>query len=148
MTLDEKLPIFLALTSLPPAIAWYHFRDLLERTAWTPLLVAVLLAVFSLPLLLAENFSRKNKGMFDWNWLDALLMGLAEVTAFVPGGGRLTALLPAALLRNYGREAAVKYAMFATLPFLAGSALYWLRGVDFHAPRPMPDLSWLSFSMA
>jgi undecaprenyl-diphosphatase len=110
--------------------------------------VAALLAAFSLPLLTAENFSRKNKGMFDWTWIDALILGIAQIAAFIPGCDRLTAMLPAALLRNFNREAAAKYAMFASMPFLAASSLFYLRGVSLHSPQPMPDLSWLSFSMA
>jgi undecaprenyl-diphosphatase len=148
MTLDERLPIFMALTSAPAGIVWYYFHDQLIQATWSPLVVAGLTAGLALPLTSAESWSRKNKGMFDWTWLDALLLGIAQIAAFVPGCGRMTALLPAALLRGFNREAAAKYAFFASMPFLIASAGYWLRDLDFHAAQPMAGTSWLSFSMA
>jgi undecaprenyl-diphosphatase len=148
MTLDERLPLFLLITSLPSGLIWYYFHEQLLNAEWSPWVVAALLGAFAIPLVTSENFSRKNKGMFDWTWLDALILGVAQMASFVPGCGRMTALLPAALLRNFNREAAAKYAMFASMPYLAGSSLYWLRGVSLHAPRPMADVSWLSFGMA
>lgn len=148
MTLDERLPLFLAITSLPAGIVWYYFHETLTQADWSPLVVAALLAAFSLPLLMSENLSRKNKGMFDWTSLDALLMGIAQVASFVPGCGRMCSILPAALMRNFNREATAKYAFFASMPYLAASTVFWLRGVSLHSPQPMPDVSWLSFSMA
>jgi undecaprenyl-diphosphatase len=75
-------------------------------------------------------------------------MGVAQVASVVPGCGRMCAILPAALMRNFNREAAAKYAFFASMPYLTASTVYWLRGVDLHAAQPMADLSWLSFTMA
>src|SRR6185295_9532328 len=97
MTLDERLPLFLTVTSIPPGLAWYYGHESLERAEWSPWLIAGLLVAFSLPLLMSENFSRKNKGMFDWTWFDALVIGVAEIAALIPGCGRMTAVLPAAL---------------------------------------------------
>jgi undecaprenyl-diphosphatase len=148
MTLDERLPIFMFLTSAPAGIVWYYFHEQLIQASWSPLIVAGLTAGLAIPLMTSENFSRKNKGMFDWTWLDALILGIAEIAAFVPGCGRMTALLPAALLRNFNRDSAAKYAFFASMPFLVASATFWLRGLDFHAAQPMIDTSWLSFAMA
>jgi undecaprenyl-diphosphatase len=148
MTLDEHLPLFLAITSLPAAGVWYYFHEQLIQAEWSPIIVAGLLAAFSVPLFMAENFSRKNKGMFDWTWLDALIMGVAQLASFVPGCGRMCAILPVALIRNFNREAAAKYAFFSSMPYLVGSTAYWLHGLDLHAAQPMPDLSWLSFIMA
>jgi undecaprenyl-diphosphatase len=148
MTLDERLPLFLAITSLPTGLAWYYGHEALERADWSPWLLAGLLAAFALPLLMAENFSRKNKGMFDWTWFDALLLGIAQMAALIPGCGRMTALLPAAMMRNFNREAAAKYAFFASMPYLAASTFVGLKGVELHSAQPMTDLSWLSFVMA
>ena len=148
MTLDERMPLFLAVTTAPIAIAWYYLHERIEELSWSPLVVAISLAVFGLPMVVGETMSRKNKNMFDWNGLDTLVVGLGQLLWIVPGCGRPAGQLPAAFFRNYSREAAVKYGLFAATPVLLASAIHLLRPVDFHAAQPMPDLSWLSFSVA
>jgi len=114
---------------------------------WSPMLVAGLIAFGGWPLFLAERRSRKNKGMFDWNWLDALIIGISGVFMFVPGGGKPEGFIPGALIRNYNRDSAAKYSFFIMFPLLATSAYMHLREVSFHG-GPAPDLTWLSFGAA
>ncbi|HLE00492.1 MAG TPA: undecaprenyl-diphosphate phosphatase [Bdellovibrionota bacterium] len=148
MMIDERMPIFIILTSLPVAVAWYYLRLPISEMNWNPFLISASLAVFSLPLWFVDSFSRKNKAMADWNSLDALLVGVTQIALLIPGCGLQVGTLIGALGRNYNREAAAKFAFFAALPVLAGSAAVHLRGLDLHASQPMANLSWLSFTMA
>ena len=151
MTLDERLPLFLFVSGIPLALGWFYLRPLIEGSAdWAnPSLVAGVLAVGAFPLILAERRSRKNKGMFDWNGLDALLVGITGLLMFVPGCGKPEALMPGALVRNYNREAAGKFAFFVMFPVLVVSAYLHLHEMGFHLHgAPSPDLSWLSFGVA
>jgi undecaprenyl-diphosphatase len=148
MTLDERLPFFLALTTLPPALAWIYLRERIGQLEWSPLWIAAVLALAGIPLILTDSRSRKTKGNFDWNWFDALLVGFCQIAELIPGVGRMTGLLIGAFMRNYTRESAVRYSLFASAPLLAGSAYQFLRDVNFHSPQPMEDTTWLSFYVA
>lgn len=148
MTLDERLPLFVTVTSIPTVAAWYYLREPMSQLFSSPGWIAIALAALGIPLFFADTLSRKNKGMFDWNWLDALLVGIGQSLMFLPGCGRATGALIGALFRNYNREAAAKYMFFASAPLLAGSTFMSLRGTDFQSAVPMPDLSWLSFAVA
>lgn len=148
MTLDERLPIFLAITTLPSLILWTYTRHQLEAFSNSPLLIAGSLAFFGLPLWFSDSLSRRTKGMFDWNWLDSLLVGIGQAFLLIPGCGRATGALTAGLFRNFNREAIAKYTFFAGLPVLVGVAFHQLRGVSLHAAAPAPDLSWFSFGVA
>lgn len=148
MTLDERLPLFLALTALPAGLAWFYSREWLAGIEWTPPLLAAVLVVSGMPLLFAESFGRKNKGMFDWSWFDCLFIGVWHVGTFVPGWGQITGALQGSLLRNYNREAAAKYGLFALTPILGATAFLKLRGVNLGDASPAEGLSWLSFAMA
>lgn len=147
MTLDERMPLFLAVTTAPLATGWYYLHERIEEMSWSPLVVAATLAVFGLPMVLGDSMSRKNKNMFDWNWFDALCVGIAQLLWVIPGCGRLAGQLPGAFFRDFSREAAVKYGLFAATPVLLASAIHELRPVDFHAAMPMEGLSWLSFGV-
>jgi undecaprenyl-diphosphatase len=148
MTMDERMPFFVILASIPPAIAWFYGHEFVESFELTWLRVAGLLALFALPLAFSDYWSRKNKRLPDWNWIDALFVGVLQCCFFVPGCGRMTAALTAACLRNYDREASAKFAFFASAPILAGLTLLHLKGLDFHAAAPTEGLTWLAFSMA
>jgi undecaprenyl-diphosphatase len=147
MTLDERLPLFLACTAIPIVIAQFYLKPFLDRVDWTPALIVGLLALGGWPLFFAERRSRKNKGMFDWNWLDALTVGITGIFIFIPGGGSPEGFIPGALLRNYNRESAAKYGFFVMFPLLATTAYVHFHDVAFHG-GPAPDLTWLSFGAA
>lgn len=149
MTLDERMPLFLFFSIVPLAASWFYLRPIIEaRADWSnPSLVAAVLAVGAFPLVLAERRSRKNKGMFDWNWIDALVVGITGILGLVPGCGLPEGLMLGALLRNYNREAAAKYCFFAMFPLLAASCYLFMREVSLHG-GPSADVSWLSFGVA
>lgn len=104
-----------------------------------------MLAGVALPLWFSERMSRRNKGMFDWNWFDSLCIGLTQIVGLLPGAGRNASAFPGAFFRNYNREAAAKYIFFAGLPFLAVQTFVHLRGGQLHEAIVAGELSWLSF---
>jgi undecaprenyl-diphosphatase len=148
MSLDERMPFFLIITTIPAAIAWYYLRgNEYVESLLAPHWLALGLFIFALLLGLSHSFGRKTKGMFDWNIIDALAIGLAQLLMFVPTCGRSTAVLSAGLFRNYNMEAIAKFSFFSAAPLLAGSAIYNLKYLDLHAPQPMADVTWFTFSV-
>lgn len=148
MTLDERLPIFIFFTSIPVAAAWFYLAPMISTQEWSPLLLSAILAAGGIPLFLADSSSRKTKGMFDWNILDTLVVGIFGIFFVIPGGGLPEGMMPGALFRNYNREAAAKYCYFAMFPFLLASTYLHFHQVQLHSGQPGPDLSWLSFVTA
>lgn len=148
MTLDERLPIFLTITSIPLAAATFYLQPLILGLDWNPGKISLALALFSIPIWMGDSTSRKNKGMFDWNWLDALWVGIAQSFAIVPGCGLITGILSGALLRNYNLEAAAKYSLFAITPVIATHAIIQLRGFSIHALTAAEGVSWLTFNVS
>lgn len=149
MTLDERMPLFLGIATVPIACVWYYFHDAIaSKLDDSPLVVSATLAGFGLLLWFSDSMSRRNKNMYDWNALDALVVGLSQVAGLVPGCGRMGAALTGGFFRNYSREAAAKFSFYAAAPILAASAIAHLKGMSFRDPAPMADLSWLSFYVA
>jgi len=147
MTLDERMPLFLGITSLPVALAAYYFKDRITEMEWSPVFVAGILALSGIPLYFADSINRKLKGMFDWNWLSALIIGLTQASALFPGWDSISAILLGAFFLDFKREPAAKYAYFSLTPLIFAKWLSTMKEVDFHSSSPSTDLSWLSFGV-
>jgi undecaprenyl-diphosphatase len=139
---------FLALGSAPLFAAWLYGSPMVREAQWPTAVVPLSVFAFTIPLILTESFGKRMKGMFDWNWLDSLLLGAAQVATLLPGSGRVALVLPFAILRHYTGEAAVKYTFYLALPWLSLRAVKLLQDVSFQAPQSIGDLSWLSFGIA
>ncbi len=149
MTLDERMPFFLMIATLPPVAAWYYLKDGMPEQLTDPLWMIAGLVLFSLLLALGEYMSRKNKGMFDWNWIDAFIIGVFQILMLVPACGRSLGALSGGMLRNYNREAIAKVSFFAAAPLLAGSAWLHLRGFGAHPAATLPEgTSWITVGVA
>lgn len=148
MTLDERIPLFLIISSLPFAVAAYYFHDRFFEADYSPALIILCLAGFALPLWMFDSLNRRMKGVVDWNWFDAIVVGLIQASAFLPGWDHLSAVLLGASFLNYRRESAAKYAYLLALPILLAESISNLKGLNFHLSTPMPEVSWLSFGVA
>jgi undecaprenyl-diphosphatase len=148
MTLDERLPLFILIAMVPILALGPTLSEHVVHIEWTPLSVAGSLAFFGLVLAFTESMSRKNKGMFDWNWLDSLIVGIIQLATVLVGFGTFSATWAGAMIRNYNREAAAKFSFFTVAPLLAVETVREFQQIDFHAAQPMADMSWLSFAVA
>jgi undecaprenyl-diphosphatase len=123
MTLDERMPLFIVLSTLPLAGVFAYLSQSGFELPRHPLLIASMLIFFCVPLFVSERWSKRTKKMFDWNWLDALLIGIAQLGALIPGAGATVTAFSMASFRNYNREAAIKYVLMSLLPFLGAQVL-------------------------
>ena len=145
MTLDERLPFFLLLTTLPTIAAWFYLREAATHWGGTVMWTAILLAVWGVPLWFSESMNRKTKGTFDLNVVDALVFGVFQGLLIFSGIGRMAGAFTGGMVRNYRLEACAKYVFFAATPLLAAGAYYELRDVSIHAAMPTEGMSWFTF---
>jgi undecaprenyl-diphosphatase len=97
---------------------------------WASLGMSLLLAV-------AELAARHKRKMEDWDFLDAIIVGIAQVGALIPGVSRSGSTLTAALFLGFKRAEAARFSFLLGLPAitLAGLKELWeLRhaGLDAH----------------
>ena len=146
MTLDERLPLFLAITCLPMGVGHYYLQNL----EWNFSLITQVLIYFALGLALwfLDSWGKKIKGTYDWKWLDASILGITQLVGLIPGGDPMSGMLIAASFLNYRREAAAKYIYFALTPLLVSQSITLLRDLSFQNAMPMGDVSWLSLGVA
>ncbi len=126
--MDERMPIFVLIAMVVPVLAFFFFRQLPVLPAENPYLFAGLLGLSGIPMAFLDNYTKKNKSIYDWNALDAALIGIGSAALAVPEIGRATGAFTVSALRNFSREGAGKFILYIATPLSGLSAWYHLRG--------------------
>ena len=94
------------------------------RTLWV---VAVALIAWSAVMVLAENRGSQVRGGDDVRLRDAVMVGLTQCIALVPGVSRSGATISAGLLLGLDRVAATRLSFFLSIPALLAAGLFELK---------------------
>ncbi len=141
--LDARSASMLALSLAPAALAGLVLREPIERRLGAPRPIAAGLVVGAVAMLLADSPARAgSRTRADAGALDALVLGVAQAAALVPGVSRQGATLAAARARGFARGPAQALSWEAGLPvILAAVALKGSRllrhGVQETARAPL-----------
>ena len=125
-TKKQKLLGMIILASIPAGIAGFFLNDIVEKSLREPLVISVMLVAVGFVMLAAEKVA-KYKDMEKVDYFDALLIGIAQATALVPGVSRSGITISAGLFKGFKREAAARFSFLISTPIIAGAALLHLR---------------------
>ena len=118
--------LFLAvLAGTVPAVALGLFVKLggyLESFRTTDL-VAINLIVYGLLLGAADHWGKQTKGYDDLTFRDAILVGLAQALALIPGTSRSGSTMTAARALGYKRVEAARFSFLLAIPAVTGAGL-------------------------
>ncbi|HEY0343231.1 MAG TPA: undecaprenyl-diphosphate phosphatase [Solirubrobacteraceae bacterium] len=133
--LDRRRLQLVVLSFVPPAIVGYGLERPIERRLGTPGTVAAGLVAGSLAMAAADLRGSVHRRREDAGPLDALVLGLAQACALVPGVSRNGATLAAARARGFAREDANVLSRHVALPIIVGATV--LKGTRL-ARRGLP----------
>jgi undecaprenyl-diphosphatase len=121
---DARLLWLLALASVPGGVAGLLLESWAESTFRSPALVAVAMAVMGTVLWIADRRAGRPGSDRPVSLTDAILIGLAQAAAIVPGVSRSGATISMGLFRGYPREEAARFSFLLATPITAGAALH------------------------
>jgi undecaprenyl-diphosphatase len=121
VTPQSRLAWLLVIGTIPAAIAGYFLESTAEDAFRSPALVGAMLIVFSAPLVLAERISKQTRVTADATPADALLVGVAQSIALVPGVSRSGITIAAGMLAGFRREEAAVFAFLLSAPIIAAA---------------------------
>jgi undecaprenyl-diphosphatase len=120
---DARLLVYLALASLPGAVAGLLLDEWAETVFRSPALVSLMMALMGAVLWLADRRAGSVAEGEVVSLRDALLIGCAQALAIIPGTSRSGATISMALFLGHKREAAARFSFLLALPITAGAAL-------------------------
>jgi undecaprenyl-diphosphatase len=128
-SLDHRMGWYVIVGSLPIGIVGFLGKDVISgplRSLWW---VAVGLIVWSGLMVLAERVGRQTRGEKRLSMRDAIVIGMAQCFALVPGVSRSGATISTGLLLNLDRVTATRLSFFLSIPALTAAGLYELKDI-------------------
>lgn len=123
LVVHRKMVILILIGMIPTGIMGFFLEPIFERLFATLIAVGIALILTGIVLF---SISRLKDGRRRWrqmNFVDALIIGLAQGCAIVPGLSRSGMTISSALGRGMDRETATRYSFLLSLPAIAGAAV-------------------------
>ena len=119
--LGKRLLMLLVIGSVPAVIGGLLFESRLETLNDTPSAVAVALIVAGAVFIATRFLPRGDRALEDSTRSDALILGIGQAMALIPGVSRSGSTISAAFLRDFERGEAARYSFILGIPVIAGA---------------------------
>lgn len=125
--MNQRLAWLILISMIPAVIVGLFLEGILDWYFRNIISVAVFLIIIGFIFLVVEKFSARTKGLESLNWKRALILGIAQALALIPGVSRSGATISAGLALNMNREVAARFSFLMSIPiiFAAGLKKAW-----------------------
>ena len=118
----RRLAWMIVLATIPAGIFGLLIKDWVETQARSALLVAGTTLFYGLLLGVADRVGRHAGKLGDIGWQVALMIGMAQALAIIPGTSRSGITITAALLLGLTRPAAARFSFLLGIPIFSLAA--------------------------
>ncbi len=121
--LDRRLFICLVAATIPGGLAGLLFEHQAATYFREPWHIALLMGGLGIALILGEKLAKHQRPLSNLNLGDALLIGLSQALAVMPGVSRSGITMTCALFLAFNRESAARFSFLLATPIIAGAGL-------------------------
>lgn len=123
-TINSKMGWYLVIATIPVAVIGLGFKHIIEGVLTKNLyVIAASLIILAIILTVAEKFGKFKRETKDIKWYDALIIGIAQSFALIPGSSRSGTTITAGLFLGLKRETAARFSFLMSIPAVAASGL-------------------------
>jgi undecaprenyl-diphosphatase len=128
---EARMGWYVTIGTIPVAVIGLLFNQGIHGwfTKSTPVIIASLIGLASL-LWLAEKVARHIRTLEHITAKDAIIIGVAQALALVPGSSRSGTTITAGLFLNFTRESAARFSFLLSIPAVLASGVYELLKLD------------------
>ncbi len=123
---DARLGWWVIIGSVPVVVLGVLFKDSIETSVRNLYITATVLAVFGVILGWVDRVRPERRELDTMRARDAVLLGLAQAGALVPGVSRSGGTITMARWLGLTRQAAARYSFLLAIPAVVGSASFQL----------------------
>lgn len=138
---ESRLGWSIIIATLPAALAGLLLERYIEEYTRSMLVIAATTIIFGLVLWYADVKGRRVAEMDQLTWKTALIIGLAQALALIPGTSRSGITMTAALLLGFTRQAAARFSFLLSIPLiLAAGGLKTVELIKSGEAAPWNDI--------
>lgn len=129
----DKIKLWLKiLVSCLPALLIIPFNDAIDNKLMAPnvapFVIASALVFYGILFIIVENYNKKHRRvkirrLEDITWTTALLIGVFQMLAAIPGTSRSGATIIGGIILGMSRKVAAEYTFFLAIPVMFGVSL-------------------------
>jgi undecaprenyl-diphosphatase len=119
----RRLLMLLMVASIPGAAMGLAFEKQAETIFRSPLLIAIAMASMGIALWLCDRVAPQTRKLNEIGFGDALLIGLSQAFAIVPGVSRSGSTITMARIVRIERQDAANFSFLMATPIIAGAGL-------------------------
>lgn len=123
---DYKMGWMVIMGTIPVGLIGFLGKDLIRDNLRNLWITAAMLVLFSFVFILAEKVGRRERSFEELTMKDAILMGLAQCLALIPGVSRSGGTVSAGLFLGLDREVATRFSFLLAIPAVLASGLFSL----------------------
>jgi undecaprenyl-diphosphatase len=124
---QERLILYIILATIPAGFVGFLLEKTVESTFRNPALITLPLIFVSFLMIYAEKRALLSKPLEGMTLRNAMIIGIAQAVALLPGVSRSGITITAGLLQGYRREAATRFSFLLSTPAIGGATLLQAR---------------------
>ncbi|KAA1376313.1 undecaprenyl-diphosphate phosphatase [Aeromicrobium fastidiosum] len=126
---EWRMGWFVIIGSVPIVVLGLVLQDAIDREFRNLWVIGTTLIVLGIVLGIAERVGRKTSPIENLTMKHAILLGVAQAGALVPGVSRSGATISMGLFLGYERAAATRYAFLLAIPAVVGAGVFKLKDI-------------------
>jgi undecaprenyl-diphosphatase len=120
---EQWRAVYIGIATVPGAIGGLLLQKYAETVFRAPALTAVALIVMGTLLWAADRFVEQRRTISGMRWTDALIIGIAQVFALIPGVSRSGSTMTAGRALGFDRTSAATFSFLMSMPITAAAAI-------------------------
>ena len=125
-----KLFLLIIIASIPTGLIGILFKDWFESLFSKPEVVGGMLLITGMVLWFTRWAKREGRPLEHMRWFDAVLIGIVQGMAIIPGISRSGATISTGLFLGLDRELSGKFSFLLSIPAILGATLLEFRKMD------------------
>ncbi len=114
--IDDRLLVYLVIATIPAAIAGVLVEDYAETVFRAPAIMGAALIIMGIVLWAVDRWSERLRTLPELSARDAIIVGLAQVLALIPGVSRSGSTITAGRLLKLDRPTAARFSFLMSMP--------------------------------